>query len=252
MFGTDHYFFSYHPSDPRSKLAAIVTFIMFSSIFLGWGTYMALGFVSSGAFFPAVSCYLIAALLCACDGICAYICYAALAGPIYLSLRCSLALSPKCTSCTPALIDMRTPVGRALSTGSLAGRSPTGTGRAAGFMTTVLWGFVGWRGACRPATSCTTLGLAGRCADCRRSCVAGRCDMTHLTPRPALPLVLRARTFQFAISGALMPAIYTLGNWPHTVWTVDGWEPTVCNDPPFQVDWVRKGGVCVEIADVYG
>lgn len=70
----------------------------------------------------------------------------------------------------------------------------------------------------------------------------GRCDMAHLTPRPSLPLVLRARTFQFAISGALMPAIYTLGNWPHTVWTVDGWEPTVCNDPPFQVDWVRDRG----------
>jgi hypothetical protein len=54
--------------------------------------------------------------------------------------------------------------------------------------------------------------------------------------------LVRARApFQFAISGALMPAIYTLGNWPHTVWTVDGWEPTVCNDPPFQVDWVRRG-----------
>lgn len=54
------------------------------------------------------------------------------------------------------------------------------------------------------------------------------------------PFSFSALPLKFALSGALMPAIYTLGNWPHPMWTADGWEPQTCHDPPFQVDWVGR------------
>jgi len=44
---------------------------------------------------------------------------------------------------------------------------------------------------------------------------------------------------QFALSGAFMPVIYTIGVYSNGVWTADSWQPMQCRSPQvFSEDWV--------------
>eukprot|EP00055_Hartaetosiga_balthica_P005409 m.15830 g.15830 ORF g.15830 m.15830 type:complete len:406 (+) comp4529_c1_seq1:103-1320(+) len=49
-------------------------------------------------------------------------------------------------------------------------------------------------------------------------------------------------SWKFSISGAVMPAIYTLANWPHGLWTADNWQPLECSIPSFSQDWAFSKG----------
>eukprot|EP00730_Choanoeca_flexa_P004794 TRINITY_DN11803_c0_g3_i1.p1 TRINITY_DN11803_c0_g3~~TRINITY_DN11803_c0_g3_i1.p1 ORF type:complete len:389 (+),score=29.43 TRINITY_DN11803_c0_g3_i1:103-1269(+) len=48
---------------------------------------------------------------------------------------------------------------------------------------------------------------------------------------------------QFALSGAFMPVIYTLGNYAHHLKTAAHWQPKQCSDPPFEQDWAFAPGI---------
>jgi hypothetical protein len=43
----------------------------------------------------------------------------------------------------------------------------------------------------------------------------------------------------FALSGAVMPAVYSLAQYAKPAWTADGWQPKKCASPDFEEDWVR-------------
>eukprot|EP00043_Microstomoeca_roanoka_P005120 m.53694 g.53694 ORF g.53694 m.53694 type:complete len:422 (+) comp12818_c0_seq2:152-1417(+) len=48
--------------------------------------------------------------------------------------------------------------------------------------------------------------------------------------------------WQFSLSGAMMPVMYSIGFWKHTIWTADGWKPASCPDGSVSQDWAFSTG----------